>query len=165
MAEFRDRRDAGARLALDLQGYAERPDVVVMALDAGGIPVGYELALRLGLQLVLFDQESIESLVPGSTIILAVDGVEAAASVIPSLSALRARPAVDLVAAIPVGCADACSTISTYVDDIMCLVSTPGNIELSYRDFSPTTDDEALELLGYASRRWRELSLHGRHGW
>lgn len=165
MAEFTDRRDAGARLALHLQGYAERPDVQVMALDAGGIAVGYELALRLGLQLVLFDQETVANLVPESTIILAVDGVETAASIVPSLRALRAHSSVDLVAAIPVGCADACSALSEYLDDIVCLVSSPRRVDLAYRDFSPTTDAEALELLGYASRRWRELSHHGSHGW
>lgn len=164
MAEFRDRRDAGARLALELQGFAERPDVLVMALDAGGIPVGYELALRLGLQLVVFDRETIASLVPRSTIILAVDGVETTTNILPALSALRALP-VDVVAAIPVGCADACAALSVLVDDVVCLTNTPRGVELSYGDFSPTTNAEASALLGHASRRWRHLSHHGRHGW
>ncbi len=44
---FVDRRDAGARLAGALQDYAERPDVLVLALPRGGVPVGYEIAKRL----------------------------------------------------------------------------------------------------------------------
>ena len=51
MELFRDRNDAGARLALELQGHAERPDVVVLALPRGGVVVGYEVATRLGLPL------------------------------------------------------------------------------------------------------------------
>lgn len=54
MKAFRDRRDAGAKLALQLPEYAERPDVVVLAVPRGGVPIGYELATRLGLPLDVF---------------------------------------------------------------------------------------------------------------
>jgi hypoxanthine phosphoribosyltransferase len=45
---FRDRRDAGLRLAKKLAQYANRPDVIVLALPRGGVPVGYEVARALG---------------------------------------------------------------------------------------------------------------------
>jgi predicted phosphoribosyltransferase len=49
MAErFRDRHDAGRRLADALGAYARRNDVLVLALPRGGVPVGYEVALALG---------------------------------------------------------------------------------------------------------------------
>jgi putative phosphoribosyl transferase len=48
MATFRDRENAGARLAEALDRYARDPDVVVLALPGGGVPVGYEVARRLG---------------------------------------------------------------------------------------------------------------------
>src|SRR3954454_10613011 len=44
---FRDRRDAGRQLARALAGYAGRPDVVVLALPRGGVPVAYEVARAL----------------------------------------------------------------------------------------------------------------------
>jgi predicted phosphoribosyltransferase len=44
---FRDRRDAGRRLADKLAAYANRPDVIVLALPRGGVPVAYEVARRL----------------------------------------------------------------------------------------------------------------------
>jgi predicted phosphoribosyltransferase len=48
MRLFRDRRDAGRQLAERFDAYADRSDVVVLALPRGGVPVGYEIALRAG---------------------------------------------------------------------------------------------------------------------
>jgi predicted phosphoribosyltransferase len=45
---FEDRRHAGRVLAGRLVEYAHRPDVVVLALPRGGVPVGYEVAEALG---------------------------------------------------------------------------------------------------------------------
>ena len=44
---FRDRTHAGRELARRLTRYAGRPDVVVMALPRGGVPVAYEVAQAL----------------------------------------------------------------------------------------------------------------------
>src|SRR5215203_1786780 len=51
---FRNRTDAGRELAERLQEYAGRDDVVVLALPRGGVPVGAELARRLGAPLDVF---------------------------------------------------------------------------------------------------------------
>jgi len=48
---FRDRRDAGRVLARLLEPYAERSDVIVLALPRGGVPVGFEVATALGVPL------------------------------------------------------------------------------------------------------------------
>jgi putative phosphoribosyl transferase len=44
---FHDRCEAGQFLAEKLQAYADRPDVLVLALPRGGVPVGYEVARAL----------------------------------------------------------------------------------------------------------------------
>jgi putative phosphoribosyl transferase len=51
---FRDRTDAGRRLAGKLQHYANRDDVVVLGLPRGGVPVGYEVANALHAPLDVF---------------------------------------------------------------------------------------------------------------
>jgi erythromycin esterase-like protein/predicted phosphoribosyltransferase len=51
---FRDRRDAGRALAALLDHYRGRPDVVVLGLPRGGVPVGYEVAAALGAPLDVF---------------------------------------------------------------------------------------------------------------
>jgi len=51
---FRDRTDAGRRLADKLNQYAGRDDVIVLALPRGGVPVGAEVARALGAPLDVF---------------------------------------------------------------------------------------------------------------
>jgi putative phosphoribosyl transferase len=51
---FRDRTDAGQQLAGKLTRYAEEPDLLVLALPRGGVPVAYEVARALGAPLDIF---------------------------------------------------------------------------------------------------------------
>lgn len=45
---FRDRRDAGDRLALRLLGYRDSPGVLVLGIPRGGVPVASRVAEALG---------------------------------------------------------------------------------------------------------------------
>ena len=54
MARFLNRRDAGRKLALKLLHYANHPDVIVLALPRGGVPVAYEVARALNVPLDVF---------------------------------------------------------------------------------------------------------------
>jgi predicted phosphoribosyltransferase len=51
---FRNRTDAGRQLATKLAAYANRRDVLVLALPRGGVPVGFEVARALGAPLDIF---------------------------------------------------------------------------------------------------------------
>src|SRR5436853_4849003 len=51
---FRNRREAGRLLAAKLAAYANRPDILVLALPRGGVPVAYEVARALGVPLDVF---------------------------------------------------------------------------------------------------------------
>jgi len=50
---LQDRAAAGRRLTEPLRHYADRPDVIVLALPRGGVPVAYEVATALNLRLDL----------------------------------------------------------------------------------------------------------------
>jgi len=54
IARFQNRTDAGRRLATELAAYARRPNVIVLALPRGGVPVGYEVARALDAPLDVF---------------------------------------------------------------------------------------------------------------
>ncbi len=54
MALYRDRRDAGERLADELEDLRGRPDLLVLALPRGGVPVAEPVARRLGAPLDVY---------------------------------------------------------------------------------------------------------------
>jgi predicted phosphoribosyltransferase len=54
MMIFEDRTDAGRKLAARLTRYADRDDVLVLALPRGGVPVAYEVAKDLRAPLDVF---------------------------------------------------------------------------------------------------------------
>ena len=54
MRAFANRSDAGQRLAEALTSYADRDDVILLALPRGGVPVAAEVAKQLRLPLDIF---------------------------------------------------------------------------------------------------------------
>lgn len=52
---FKNRKQAGCLLAENLAAYANRPDIIIIALPRGGVPVGFEVAkaLRAPLDVVI----------------------------------------------------------------------------------------------------------------
>ena len=52
--QFRDRTEAGELLAEQLTSYANKPNVIVLALPRGGVPVGAQVARKLNVPLDVF---------------------------------------------------------------------------------------------------------------
>src|SRR5687767_12550841 len=53
-SRFADRKEAGEYLASKLKEYANRSDVIVLALPRGGLPVAYEVAKVINAPLDIF---------------------------------------------------------------------------------------------------------------
>jgi putative phosphoribosyl transferase len=51
---YRNRADAGRKLAQQLARYKGQPNVIILALPRGGVPIGFEVALALGAPLDIF---------------------------------------------------------------------------------------------------------------
>ena len=51
---FPNRNEAGRALAAELSRYADRPEVVVLALPRGGVPIGFEITRTLHAPLDIF---------------------------------------------------------------------------------------------------------------
>ena len=54
MRRFINRTDAGKQLAVALLEYQNNPDTVVLALPRGGVPIAYEVAVKLNLPMSIF---------------------------------------------------------------------------------------------------------------
>lgn len=54
MALYKDRVDAGKKLAKELSKYANRSDVLILALPRGGVPVAFEVAKELNVKMDVF---------------------------------------------------------------------------------------------------------------
>jgi predicted phosphoribosyltransferase len=83
---FVDRRDAGHRLAISLGRYTHYPDLLVLALPRGGVPVAFEVATRLGAELDVIlvrklgfpghEELAIGAIASGGTVVLNEDLIE-----------------------------------------------------------------------------------------
>ncbi|HEY3186410.1 MAG TPA: phosphoribosyltransferase family protein, partial [Solirubrobacteraceae bacterium] len=103
---FRDRADAGRAVAARLARYAGRPDVVVLGLPRGGVPVAYEVASALGVPLDVFlvrklgapgqDELAMGAIASGGVRVLNEDVVAALRIPPDVIDAVAAREGVEL---------------------------------------------------------------------
>jgi putative phosphoribosyl transferase len=204
---FRDRVDAGQKLAAHLGSY-RNASPVVLGLPRGGVPVAYEVARALDAPLdvcvvrklgapmqpelglgavaeagaVYVDRDMLGALgvselslskliaakqaevdervrrfrdgapaidVRGKTVIVVDDGVATGGTARAALQTLRARGAGQVVLAVPVGASETLDELASIADEVVCLHPEDAfyAVSLWYEDFTPTTDDDVVELL------------------
>ena len=106
-SRFRNRADAGKRLAKLLDAYAARHDVLVLGLPRGGIPVAFEIAQHLHLPLDVFvvrklglpghEELAIGAIASGGVRVLnrdVIDGAGVSEAVVASVAEREARELV-----------------------------------------------------------------------
>jgi putative phosphoribosyl transferase len=152
---FRDRPHAGKELAQHLFEYAESPDVVVLALATGGVPVAFEVArsLRLPLEVLVVEpdgerarayrsgRQPVDLL--GKQVILVTDGLEDKSVMTIAMARLRANKPSRTIAALPFATPGLCRLMKSMADTVVCLVSVrpSGVAHICYEDPAEVTDD------------------------
>jgi len=217
MALYRDRRDAGEKLADALEDLRGTPDLLVLALPRGGVPVAEPVARRLGAPLDVFVvrkigfpgneefamgavasggivlvqpdllervpqeefrwslQRAVQELnererlyrrgrpppdVEGRTVVLVDDGLATGSTMRAAVEALRRQRPRQTIVAVPIASPETCEALAREVDRIVC-AATPQPfhaVGLWYEDFSPTSDEEVLRLLGGGREERAEAS-------
>ena len=170
---FRDRREAGRVLADKLASYANRPDVIVLALPRGGVPVAHEVARKLVAPLDVFVVRKLgvpgyEELarrerlyrggrpppdVRGRTVIQVDDGLATGATMYAAIEALRKQNPGRIVVAVPTASPETCEEMKAKADHVICAI-TPDPFQAVgrwYQDFSQTSDEEVADLLARRS--------------
>jgi len=168
--QFFNRAEAGEFLAESLSSYANRDDVLVLALPRGGVPVAAEVAKRLNAPLDVFVVSAEELIelqrrektyraglqpleVEGKTAIVVDDGIATGSTMLAAIAALRQLNAARIIVAVPVVAASTYSEMQRAADDVVAVL-VPQDfyaVGLWYQDFSQTTDEEVRDLLAEAA--------------
>lgn len=103
---FRNRTDAGKKLAERLSGYSGRKDLLVLALPRGGVPVAYEVARELGAELDVFivrklgvpghEELAMGAIASGGVRVLNMDVVRSLGIIDSTIAAVAAAEQVEL---------------------------------------------------------------------
>jgi putative phosphoribosyl transferase len=88
--------------------------------------------------------------VSGREVVLVDDGIATGVTTIAAAQMLRERGATRVLTAVPVCPATAVGYLREQLRELICLSSPPrfGGVGAWYDDFTQTTDDEVIELLG-----------------
>lgn len=86
----------------------------------------------------------------GRTVVIVDDGLATGSTAEAAVAVARAQHAARVVVAAPVGSRQAVARLEAVADAVLCLATPPGfgAVGYWYEDFSETTDDEVVALLG-----------------
>jgi len=159
---FEDRAQGGRLLAQELLRF-RGPNVLVMGLARGGLPVALPVAraLEAPLDVCVVGRRCPPAYgarrvaLGGRTVLLVDDGVATGATARAALRSLRRDGAGRIVLAVPIGAAEALATLATEADEIVCPFRKHflPTIGVFYDDFIPLSDELAAGLLAAAQSR------------
>jgi predicted phosphoribosyltransferase len=163
---FRDRNDAGRRLAKELISYRSAVDIVI-GLARGGVMIAAEVAQHLRKPFDVLVVKKIGS--PGNpefaigarvpagqtldirnkTILLTDDGAATGATMGAAIRWAREHNAKKIIVALPVAPPDTTEHLTSLADDVIVLdqPSDFGAVGQFYRDFTQVTDKDVVQLL------------------
>ncbi len=87
------------------------------------------------------------------TVVLVDDGLATGSTMKAAVQAVKQQQPARVIVAVPVGAPETCAALGAIADEVIC-AHTPTSFSAVgewYRDFSQTSDDEVIALLGSAS--------------
>jgi predicted phosphoribosyltransferase len=163
--KFKDRTQAGRLLAIQLMAHANDPEVLVVALSRGGIPVAFEVAMALNAPLDIYRDSCLLPNLKGRIVILIDDGIATGSTMSAAVAALRQLKPLQIIIAAPITSPFAYEILNKEVDEFVC-VTMPERfeaIDLWYHNFKEITDQEVRELLSLAAKRYSTSSSLGKN--
>ncbi len=159
-------------------GVPHQPEVAMGAVGEDGVVlVNHDVVRALGVDRERFDEaqsharDELERRVElyrggrppadlrGRTVLLVDDGVATGASARVAARVARARGATSVVLATPVVAGDAVASLREDVDEVIATIVARGTFAVGqwYQQFDQVTDEEVLDDLGRAARRFVSL--------
>jgi putative phosphoribosyl transferase len=176
---FRDRTEAGEKLAEELAAVVHRP-AVVAAIPRGGVAVALPVVERLRVPLTIVCPRTLtapvaaelsvgalaeapalhrvpplEHYLPGATVVLVDDGLATGLTMGAAVADARRLGAREVVVAVPCSSQAAARRFRAEADRFVSLVVDPdfSAVGAYYTDFSPVSDEEVLAMLAEAAKR------------
>lgn len=186
---FVDRRDAGRQLVRSLHDLVGRPDLIVLGLARGGVPVAAEVArcLTAPLDVLVLSKPALAGHdelarrelercerryrgdrpfpdLRGRTVVLVDDGAASGAGMLAAVHALRQHRPMAIIAAAPVMAEGARQMLAQAADRCEAVVVPElfEAVERWYCGFAQTTDDDVRTLLQQAAERETAKQAHAR---
>jgi putative phosphoribosyl transferase len=158
---FKDRPQAGKELARHLLEYAESPDVVVLALARGGVPVAFQVArsLRLPLEVLVVGSGGDRARayrsgrqpvgLAGKQVILVADGLANRSIMRDAMARLKAQRPWRTIVAVPFATPKLCRLLKTMADTVVCPVKLRQSRRSAtcYEDTAEVTDDAVQDIM------------------
>lgn len=161
---IQDRVSAGQELAQWLTKYRKQPEVLVLALSRGGVPVAAEIARELHAPLEIeqrmkaYRGDRAWPEIEGKRVILVDEGVVSGATMRAAIASLRPQAPGKLIIAVPVAPFQSLVELRREADEVVCL-ATPEpfqSVGACYASYAQLSDGEICRVL---SERWATQDL------
>lgn len=160
---FKNRREAGKKLAQGLIAYKDNPNAIIYALPRGGVVLGYEISekLNLPLSLVIVQKEIqgehefyLDNYKPLSAqdkiAIIVDDGIATGFTMSLAIAEIKRQHPARIIVAVPIAPKDIAEKIRNEVDELV-IIDAPllylGTVGAYYKNYPQIENKEIAKII------------------